>query len=138
MPNMNKVTIMGHLVRDADLRYTNGGDPVTNITLAVNRTFGDDTDFIDVTIWNRGNYKAAEYCAEYEKGDLVLIHGELRQDRWEDNNGNSRSKIKVRSVKEVNFSQSRDNSGDEEFDDEDDLEQEKPQKNMSDDFETPF
>ena len=138
MPNINKVTIMGHLVRDADLRYTNGGDPVTNITLAVNRTFGDDTDFIDVTIWNRGNYKAAEYCAEYEKGDLVLIHGELRQDRWEDNNGNSRSKIKVRSVKEVNFSQSRDNSGDEEFDDEDDLEQEKPQKNMSDDFETPF
>ena len=135
---MNKVTIMGHLVRDADLRYTNGGDPVTNITLAVNRTFGDDTDFIDVTIWNRGNYKAAEYCGEYEKGDLVLIHGELRQDRWEDNNGNSRSKIKVRSDKEVNFSQSRDNSGDEEFDDEDDLEQEKPQKNMSDDFETPF
>jgi single-strand DNA-binding protein len=109
MPNMNKVFILGHLVRDAEMRYANNGSGVTNITVAVNRSYGDETDFIDVTIWDRGNYKQAEYNADAQKGDLVLIKGELRQDRWKNSSGEKRSKLKINADKVVNFSQKPDN-----------------------------
>jgi len=111
MPNMNKVFILGHLVRDAEMRYANNGSGVANVTVAVNRSYGDETDFIDVTIWDRGNYKQAEYNKDARKGDLVLVKGELRQDRWEDNDGNKRSKLKINADKVVNFSQKPDNNG---------------------------
>ena len=107
---MNKVFILGHLVRDAEMRHANNGSGVTNITVAVNRSYGDETDFIDVTIWDRGNYKQAEYNADAQKGDLVLIKGELRQDRWENNNGEKRSKLKINADKVVNFTQKPDNN----------------------------
>ena len=107
---MNKVFILGHLVRDAEMRYANNGSGVTNITVAVNRSYGDETDFIDVTIWDRGNYKQAEYNADAQKGDLVLVKGELRQDRWENNNGEKRSKLRINADKVVNFSQKPNNT----------------------------
>jgi len=110
MPNMNKVFILGHLVRDAEMRYANNGSGVANVTVAVNRSYGDETDFIDVTIWDRGNYKQAEYNKNARKGDLVLVKGELRQDRWEDNDGNKRSKLKINADKVVNFSQKPNNT----------------------------
>jgi single-strand DNA-binding protein len=107
---MNKVFILGHLVRDAEMRYANNGSGVANVTVAVNRSYGDETDFIDVTIWDRGNYKQAEYNKDAKKGDLVLVKGELRQDRWENNNGEKRSKLKINADKVVNFSQKPDNT----------------------------
>jgi len=110
MPNMNKVFILGHLVRDVEMRYANNGSGVANVTVAVNRSYGDETDFIDVTIWDRGNYKQAEYNKNARKGDLVLVKGELRQDRWEDNDGNKRSKLKINADKVVNFSQKPNNT----------------------------
>jgi single-strand DNA-binding protein len=110
MPNMNKVFILGHLVRDAEMRYANNGSGVANVTVAVNRSYGDETDFIDVTIWDRGNYKQAEYNKDAKKGDLVLVKGELRQDRWENNNGEKRSKLKINADKVVNFTQKPDNN----------------------------
>ena len=126
MPNLNKVTIMGHLCRDAEMRYTNGGDPVTNLTVAVNRDYGDDTDFLDVTIWNQGNYKLAEYRANDKKGDLVLIVGELRQEKWQDSEGNNRSKIKIRADKAINFSRKKEDN------------QEKVDEVEEDEFNVPF
>ena len=110
MPNMNKVFILGHLVRDVEMRYANNGSGVANVTVAVNRSYGDETDFIDVTIWDRGNYKQAEYNKDAKKGDLVLVKGELRQDRWENNNGEKRSKLKINADKVVNFSQKPNNT----------------------------
>ena len=126
MSNMNKVFILGYLVSDATLRYANNGSGVANITVAVNRSYGDEADFIDVTIWDRGNYKQAEYNKNAQKGDLVLVKGELRQDRWEDNDGNKRSKLKINADKVVNFSQKPDNNGQQstnEVDDEFDAEE---------------
>ena len=110
MPNMNKVFILGHLVRDAEMRYANNGSGVANVTVAVNRSYGDETDFIDVTIWDRGNYKQAEYNKNARKGDLVLVKGELRQDRWENSDGEKRSKLKINADKVVNFSQKPNNT----------------------------
>ena len=107
MPNMNRVTLLGHLVRDAELRYTNSGKAVTNMTIAVNDNYTDDTAFVDITLWNRGNYKLAEYRANDSKGDLVLIDGKLKQDNWKNKNGDNRSKLKVVADKAINFSQKK-------------------------------
>jgi len=104
MPNLNDIKLLGHLTRDADLRYTNNGKGVTNFTVAVNRDFGDGADFIKCTAWNRGNYELAKYTGEYQKGDLVFVAGSLRQENWEDKNGNKRTSFKVNVDKAYNFS----------------------------------
>ena len=77
---LNKVVLIGRLIKDPDLRYTTSGVPVTRFTLAVNRNYKNqageyDTDFIPITVW-RG---AAESCAKYlAKGRLVAVSGRIQ------------------------------------------------------------
>ena len=134
MPNKNQVELIGHIVRKPELKYLNDGTGVCNFTLALNRGYEtDEVDFVKVVAWNMGKYKLAEYAAQYEKGDAVMVEGQLRQNKWEDDNGNNRSDIRVRAeqVLGVHMAGNR-NKKDKQS------KQEKPQKNMSDDFETPF
>ena len=99
---LNKVTIVGRATREAE--YNEYGDSAkTTFTLAVNRDYGDEADFIDVTVWNRGNYKQAVYHRDIEKGEQVLVFGSIQQSRWEDKNGNNRSKLFVNADKVVRF-----------------------------------
>lgn len=99
MPNFNKVIMMGNLTRDPELRYTETQTPVCNIGLATNRHYRDkngDTQeeacFIDCEAWGT----TAETINKYlHKGRAVLIEGRLRLDRWEDENGSNRSRLKV-------------------------------------------
>lgn len=87
---------VGRLTRDVDLRYTPNGTPVADLGIAINekRKVGDEykeeTLFLDVTVWN----KQAELCSEYlSKGRLILVDGKLRTDKWQDKDGNIRSKV---------------------------------------------
>jgi single-strand DNA-binding protein len=99
--SFNKVILVGNLTRDPELRHTPGGTAVTEIGLAVNRTWYDkqadekreETTFIDVTLWGR----IAEIACEYlRKGRPCLIEGRLQLDMWEDKEtGQKRSKLKV-------------------------------------------
>jgi single-strand DNA-binding protein len=100
MPSFSSVIVMGHLVRDPELRYTPEGAAVSNFTVAVNHRFtrkdgekGEEVAFVDVTAWNR----QAETCAEYlKKGKAVLVSGRLAQDNWEDKEtGKKRTKLRV-------------------------------------------
>ena len=99
MANLNKVMIMGRLTKDPDLRYTPNGTAVCDMSVAINRSFKDqsgekkdETVFLDVVVWQ----KQAENCAEYlKKGREVFIEGRLQQDRWETKDGQKRSKILV-------------------------------------------
>ena len=73
----NKVTLIGRLVRDAELKYTNSGKAAANFTLAVDRGFGDkkETDFIKCVAWD----KQAESIANFtKKGSLVLVEGSIK------------------------------------------------------------
>ena len=98
MANMNNVVLIGRLIRDCELRYTQLGDAVCEFGLAVNKKYkqGDDWKekamFIDITVWkNQG-----EVCAEYlHKGSLVCIVGELDYDTWKTDGGQKRSKHKI-------------------------------------------
>jgi single-strand DNA-binding protein len=96
---------MGHLTKDAETKWTSGGTALAKMSIAVNRWKKDakkdeaETDFFDIEAWGK-TAEAAEVKAR--KGALVLVVGELRQDRWDDKaSGQKRSKIKVvaRSIK---------------------------------------
>ena len=101
MASFNKVIIMGNLTRDPEVRYIPSGSAVTELGLAVNRTWFDkasntkkeEVSFIDVTLWGRTAEIAGEYLS---KGRPVLIEGRLQMDSWEDREtGKKRSKLKV-------------------------------------------
>jgi len=100
MPNLNKVQLMGNITRDPEVRYTPKGTAVTDISLAINRSFNSDdgerreeTTFVDITFWGR----QAEVIGEYmKKGRPIYVEGRLQLDSWEDKtSGQQRSRLKV-------------------------------------------
>ena len=97
MADINNVVLVGRLTRNAELKYTNTGFPVSKVSIAVNKKrkkddqWIDEVNYFDVTIWG----KTAENLQPYLlKGKQVGIQGELKQDRWEQD-GQSRSKVEV-------------------------------------------
>lgn len=81
-PRINNIVLSGRLTRDAELRYTSKGTPVAKIPLAFNRVYKgrdgewvEDSNFIDVTAWN----KIAEMAAEQlHKGSPIIVEGYLK------------------------------------------------------------
>lgn len=95
---MNTAILTGNLTRDPELRYTPQGTAVCEFAIAINEKYkkGDQTvervDFFEIVAWAR----TAEVCAEHlKKGRKVLVHGKLRQDRWESPEGKKMSKVRV-------------------------------------------
>lgn len=95
---LNNVSIMGRLVRDPEFRQTTSGIPVCSFTLAVDRNFlnkgtGErDADYIDVTVW-RG---LAEFVARnFEKGDSVVLEGQLKSENWTDKDNRKHHSVYV-------------------------------------------
>lgn len=77
---LNQTVIVGRLVRDPELFETENGNKVTNITLAVPRSYKNsngeyDTDFVNCVLWKGIAENASEYC---HKGDLLGIKGRLQ------------------------------------------------------------
>jgi single-strand DNA-binding protein len=102
MASVNKVILIGNLGRDPELRYTQGGSPVTNFTLATNERWRDKdgnnqerTEWHRVVVWGR----SAENCAQYlQKGRSVYIEGRLQTREWEDKDGNKRQTTEVNAM----------------------------------------
>jgi single-strand DNA-binding protein len=98
MASLNKVLLLGNLVRDPEVRYTASGTPVSTFSLAVNRRvrqgddWRDEVCFIDVITFGRQAETVGEYLA---KGRAALIEGQLRWRSWEGGDGQRRSKHEV-------------------------------------------
>ncbi len=100
MSSYNRVTLMGNLTRNPELRKTKTGTSVTELGLALNRVWSgengekqEDVTFVDVTLWGRNAENAAQYL---QKGRAVLIEGRLQLETWQDKqSGQDRSKLKV-------------------------------------------
>ncbi|MDR1785045.1 MAG: single-stranded DNA-binding protein [Spirochaetaceae bacterium] len=97
MSDVNHVILIGRLTRDAELKYTAGGYPISNFAIAVNRRkksgdqWVDEVSYFDITLFG----KSAEALKQYlVKGKQVAVEGELRQDRWEQD-GQPRSKVVI-------------------------------------------
>ena len=97
MADVNHVILIGRLTRDAELKYTSGGQPVCKFGLAINRRkkqgdqYVDEANFFDIVLWGKAGESLSQYLT---KGKQVAVEGELRQDRWEQD-GQSRSKVEV-------------------------------------------
>ena len=92
---MNKLTIIGNLCKDPELRTTASGINVCNMTVAVNRRrAGSDpeTDFFGVSVW-RG---LGESCAKYlRKGAKVCVIGAVGVRTYQTNSGETRAVMEV-------------------------------------------
>ena len=97
MTDINRVILVGRLVKDAELKFTSASTPVARFSLAVNRSrkngdqWEEEVSYIDIVLWGR----SAEAISKYlQKGKQVVVEGELRQNRWEQD-GQQRSKLEV-------------------------------------------
>jgi len=97
MADINHVVLVGRLTRNAELKYTAGGQSVCKFSLAINRRrkngdqWEDEANYFDVVLWGRQGEALNQYLL---KGKLVGVDGELRQDRWQQD-GQSRSKVEI-------------------------------------------
>ena len=97
MADINHVVLVGRLTRDVELKYTNTGFAIANLSLAINRrvkkddTWQDEGNFFNCVLIG----KRAEALAQYlVKGKQIGIQGELRQNRWEQD-GQPRSRVEI-------------------------------------------
>ncbi|HKZ92408.1 MAG TPA: single-stranded DNA-binding protein [Candidatus Limnocylindrales bacterium] len=92
--SLNKCMIIGNLGRDPEMRYTPGGQAVTQFSVATNRNFRDpqgewqsETEWFRVVVWAEQAERAAE---QLRKGHKVYVEGRLQTRQWEDQSGNKR------------------------------------------------
>ncbi len=98
--SFNKITLVGNLGRDPELRYTPQGTPVCSFSLATNerrkdKTTGENNDIVTwfrVTLWGRQAETASQYLT---RGRPVYIEGRLRVEEWTDRDGKPRHTLEV-------------------------------------------
>ena len=92
--SVNKVILLGRLGQDPELKYTPGGSPVCNFSLATTESWTDQggqkqekTEWHRVVVWG----KLAELCNQYlAKGRQAFLEGRLQTRSWDDKDGNKR------------------------------------------------
>ena len=93
MASVNKVILVGNLGRDPEVRHTQDGKPIVNLTVATSETWKDRstgerkerTEWTRVVIFNEGLAKVAEQYLK--KGSTVYIEGQLQTRKWTDKDG---------------------------------------------------
>ena len=92
--SLNKCMIIGNLGRDPEMRYTPGGQAVTQFSVATNRNYRDpqgewqsETEWFRVVVWGDQGERVAEYL---RKGHKVYVEGRIQTRQWEDQSGAKR------------------------------------------------
>lgn len=90
---LNRVTLMGRLAIDPELRKTPSGVSVVTFRIAVSRTYNRElTDWLDIVVWRQ----QAEFVSNYfTKGSMIIVEGSLQSRSYEDKQGNKRTAIEV-------------------------------------------
>lgn len=96
---MNKLSLIGHLGRDPEMRYTPSGESVTSFSVATNRRYKtasgeqhEETTWFDVSAWG----KLAEIANRLTKGERVYIEGPVTLAEYATKDGAKRSSMSVR------------------------------------------
>lgn len=100
MAGVNKVIIVGNLGQDPEVRYSNNGAAIANISVATSDSWKDKTtgerqertEWHRITMFNRLGEIAAEYL---KKGSKVYIEGKLQTRKWQDQQGNDRYSTEI-------------------------------------------
>ncbi len=100
MGGVNKVILVGNLGKDPEVRYLENGAVVANITLATTENYKDksgnrvsNTEWHDLEMWD-GLAKIAEQYLK--KGKQIYVEGRIKSDTWEDDQGNTRKRTRIR------------------------------------------
>lgn len=128
--NLNKLQLAGNLTHAPELRRTQSGHSVVEISIAINRKWRDrdsndlreSTTFVNnITFWGK---QAENLHTWVSKGDPIYLEGRLELDTWEDKEtGKSRSKLKVIGDNWQFLKSKSNNNSDQSEDDEDDEEE---------------
>ena len=98
MNDLNSVIIVGNLTKDIEVKYTQSGSAIGNISIASNRSkkqgdqWVDEVSYFDVVLFGKSVENLQQYLT---KGKKVAVQGHLKQDRWKDQQGNNKSKISI-------------------------------------------
>jgi single-strand DNA-binding protein len=100
MASVNKVILVGNVGRDPEVRYTQGGDPIANFSIATNEVWTDKsgqkqehTEWHNVEVFG----KTAQVVQNYvTKGRQIYIEGTLRTNEYKDKDGNQKKTVRVR------------------------------------------
>ena len=99
--SVNKVTLIGRLGRDPELKYTANGTAFCRFSMATDEGWTDRstgerqerTEWHNIVAWER----LAEICGQYlAKGRMVYIEGSIQSRQWEDKEGNKRTSFDIR------------------------------------------
>ena len=114
MASFNKITIVGYLGKDPEIRYMPDGTAVCNFSVATTEKRKDRSgEMQENTIWFRINVwgKQADAANQYlTKGRQVYVEGRLSQQEYTDRDGNKRTSLEVRAT-DVQFLGSRGDEG---------------------------
>jgi len=96
MASYNKTILLGNLTRDTELKYLANGTAICSFSIAINETWMQNDEkqekvsYFDCQAWS----KLAETVDKYfTKGQPIFLEGSLRQERWETEDGQNRSKV---------------------------------------------
>ncbi len=100
MGGVNKVILVGNLGKDPEVRYLENDKVVANLTLATTESYKDrsgnrvsNTEWHDLEMWDGLARIAEQYL---KKGKQIYVEGRIKSDTWEDDQGNTRRKTKIR------------------------------------------
>ncbi len=106
--SLNKVTLIGNLGADPEVRSTSGGNRVATFSLATSRTWTDQgggkqekTEWHRCVVWNSKSSNLADIVEKYlKKGDKVYVEGRIEYRQWQDKENQTRytTEIKVREL----------------------------------------
>lgn len=120
---LNQFVGVGRLVAEPSVKETEDGKQVSNITIAVPRSYKNekgeyDTDFVDVVLWNGIAENTAEYC---HKGDIIGVKGRIQTSNYETEDGEKRKSTQIVAEKITFLSSSKDKKDDLETTKDDDM-----------------
>jgi len=108
MASLSKISIIGNLGRDPEMRYTPNGRPVTEFSVAVNQStknqqtgeWVEATDWFRVTVWGDRAERTAE---QLRKGTRVFVEGRFRTREYEARDGQKRVSLEVTADSVINL-----------------------------------
>jgi single-strand DNA-binding protein len=96
---INKCFLFGLLTTDPELKYLPTGTAICDFSIALNSQYKNsngemikEVSFIQITAMGK---QAETYAEHLHKGSPVMVQGKLKQERWETQDGQKRSKIKI-------------------------------------------
>lgn len=117
--SLNRVQLIGNLVKDPEMRQIPGGQTVTTFAIATNFTWVDQSgvkqnkpEYHDIVAWR----KLAEICGQYlKKGSKIFAEGRLQTRSWEAEDGQKRYKTEITLENMIMLDRKTDGGGGEDY-----------------------